>query len=56
MTNARALPLHAPKRRLLLDTGSGTSTEIDGTANWDNGGDTAYLRDAAGEAVDAYTY
>lgn len=42
-------------------TGSGTNTATDlywgsGTAIWNNTGDTAYLRDAAGEGVDTYTY
>jgi micrococcal nuclease len=54
--------LLAPKATLRLHSGRGTDTAAElywGLANdavWNNDGDTAYLRDAAGTFVDAYAY
>ena len=52
----------APRATLRLHSGRGTDTASElywGLANdavWNNDGDTAYLRDAAGTFVDAYAY
>ena len=52
----------APNATLRLHSGRGTDTAAElywGLANeavWNNDGDTAYLRDAAGTFVDAYAY
>ena len=52
----------APRATLRLHSGRGTDTAAElywGLANdavWNNDGDTAYLRDAAGTFVDAYAY
>ncbi len=57
-TGPAALP---PGGLVRLWTGSGVDTAADlywgsGTAIWNNTGDAAYLRDAAGNLVATYTY
>jgi hypothetical protein len=51
----------AAAARVKLRTGCGTNTATDvywcqGTAIWNNGGDTVYLYDSAWVLVDSHTY